>query len=58
MHVSPLRNARKGVVIAHIDITKRKHAQVELHRINRLYAVLSQVNQAVLHVGSQQELLE
>jgi len=40
------------------DITERKRDVDELHRLNRLYAVLSQVNQAVVHGGSQQELLE
>jgi PAS domain S-box-containing protein len=40
------------------DISERKRTSDELHRLNRLYAVLSQVNQAVIHASSEQELLE
>jgi PAS domain S-box-containing protein len=40
------------------DISERKRAEDELCRLNRIYAVLSQVNQAVVHVSSQQKLLE
>lgn len=40
------------------DVTERVRAEKELLRLNRLYAVLSQVNQAVIHAGSQRELLE
>ncbi|MDD5349036.1 MAG: PAS domain S-box protein, partial [Chthoniobacteraceae bacterium] len=41
-----------------VDITERKRAEEELHRLNRLYSVLSQVNMAVIHAGSRRELLE
>ena len=47
-----------GAVAVMHDITERKRAEAELYRLNRLYAVLSQVNQAVIHAGSQHELLE
>lgn len=40
------------------DITERKRAENELHRINRLYAVLIQVNQAVIRADSHERLLQ
>jgi PAS domain S-box-containing protein len=40
------------------DVTERKLAEQELQRLNRLYAFLSEVNQAVVHITSSQELLE
>jgi len=47
-----------GAVAVLHDITERKRAEEELRCLNRLYAVLSQVNQAVIHAESHQELLE
>ena len=42
-----------------IEIALYKHgAEEELRRMNRLYSVLSQVNQAIVRVGSRAELLE
>lgn len=41
-----------------LDITERKQAEEELHRLNRFYAVLSQVNQVVVHASSREELFE
>jgi PAS domain S-box-containing protein len=38
-------------------ITERKKAEEEIHRLNRLYDVLSQVNQAIVHIRSREELL-
>jgi PAS domain S-box-containing protein len=40
------------------DMTEHKRAEDELHRLNRLYAVLSQVNQAMVHASSHEELLK
>jgi len=48
---------RRGIATFE-DISERKRAADELYRLNRLYAVLSQVNQAVIHVTSPQKLLE
>ena len=39
------------------DITRRKTHEREIERLNRLYAALSQVNQAVVRAGSREELL-
>jgi PAS domain S-box-containing protein len=38
------------------DITERKAHEVEIERLNRLYAALSQVNQAIVRVHSRDEL--
>lgn len=39
------------------DITERKTAELEILRLNRLYAVLSETNQAVVQARSRDELL-
>ncbi len=38
------------------DITDRKRHQTEIEKLSRLYAVLSQVNQAIVRIGSRDEL--
>ena len=38
------------------DITERKAHEAEIERLNRLYAALSQVNQAIVRVHSREEL--
>jgi PAS domain S-box-containing protein len=38
------------------DVTKRKEHEEQIERLNRLYAVLSQVNQAIVRAGSPDEL--
>jgi PAS domain S-box-containing protein len=38
------------------DISERKQAEQKIHHITRLYAVLSQVNQAIVHAEEQQKL--
>ncbi len=40
------------------DITQRKAHEREIERLNRLYAALSQVNQAIVRAGSRQELVQ
>ncbi len=45
-------------IAACTDMTERKMAEWELQRLNRLYAFLGEVNQAVVHITSSQELLE
>ena len=40
------------------DVTGRKQTEEELRQLNRLYSVLSHVNQALVHSVSHQELLE
>jgi PAS domain S-box-containing protein len=38
------------------NVTERKKAEKEVRRLNRLYDVLSQVNQAIVRIGSRDEL--
>lgn len=47
---------RKTRIAAVRDITERQRQQRELHRLNRLYQVLSRVNNAVLHTHTRNEL--
>ena len=50
------KGRKLGAVVVMHDITQRKYAEEELYRLNRLYAVLSQVNQAVIRCTSREEL--
>jgi PAS domain S-box-containing protein len=59
VHIVRLPYAGRRVLRAsYHDITERKRAEEEIYRLNRLYAVLSQVNQAVIRSNSKQELLD
>ncbi|HAH23733.1 MAG TPA: hypothetical protein DCL77_08245 [Prolixibacteraceae bacterium] len=49
------KNARH--VLIH-DLTGRKHAEDRLNNAKRLYAVLSQINQAIVHIKDQQALFD
>jgi PAS domain S-box-containing protein len=40
------------------DITLLKQAKIEITRLNRLYAVISQINQAVVHASTKEAFLE
>lgn len=40
------------------DITERKQAEEELHRLNRVMHMLSQTNQALIHITEEKTLLE
>jgi PAS domain S-box-containing protein len=40
------------------DITERKRAEAEIGRLSRLYAALSEINQALVRVSSRQELFD
>ncbi len=52
----------QGAVISLIgtiqDITERKHAETRILRLNRLYAMLSQINQAIVRTREVQTLFE
>jgi diguanylate cyclase (GGDEF)-like protein/PAS domain S-box-containing protein len=38
------------------DITEQKHAEIRIKRLNRVYAMLSQINALIVRVGSREEL--
>jgi PAS domain S-box-containing protein len=40
------------------DITDRKQAELQIKKLNRLYAVLSETNQAIVRTNDQQKLFE
>ncbi|MDP2303298.1 MAG: PAS domain S-box protein [Ignavibacteria bacterium] len=40
------------------DITKRKHAEEEILKLNRIYAVLSNINQAIVRIPDTKQLFE
>ncbi|MDZ7663659.1 EAL domain-containing protein [Thiohalophilus sp.] len=42
----------------HIDITRRKQSEAEIQRMSRLYATLSETNQAIVRISEQQELFQ
>jgi PAS domain S-box-containing protein len=50
------REGRCAVIFQ--DVTKRKEHEEQIERLNRLYAVLSQVNQAIVRAGSPDELFQ
>jgi diguanylate cyclase (GGDEF)-like protein/PAS domain S-box-containing protein len=39
-----------------VDITDRKHAEIKVRRLNRVYAVLSGINSLIVHTGDRTEL--
>lgn len=45
-------------VIAFQDITERKQAEEKVRRLNRLYSVLSKINQAIVRISEPEELYE
>jgi PAS domain S-box-containing protein len=47
-----------GVLGIARDMTERRQAELELRRINRLYAVLSHVNQILIRARTSEELLQ
>ena len=49
----------KGYFVAVFDnITERKLAEIQVKRLNRVYAVLSDINQTIVRVRDRQKLLE
>lgn len=61
VEISALRIDVEGVIYHQAiirDITQRNRAKRQLENANRLYAVLSQCNQAIVHAGSEQEVFD
>ena len=59
MLVAPLQPHQSGgAVVLHINITNRKLAEERLARINRLYLVLSRVNEAIVRIRNRPELFK
>ena len=57
MTVTPLsHSASSGAVIMHTDITIRKQAEIGVKRLNRVYAVLSQINGLIVRAHDRDEL--
>ncbi|MDQ3040023.1 MAG: diguanylate cyclase, partial [Pseudomonadota bacterium] len=57
MTVTPSSDAAKnGAVIMHLDISDRMLAEIGMKRLNRVYAVLSEINALVVHVRDRDEL--
>ncbi len=48
----------EGIIVLSTDITKDKKAQNEISRLNRVYAVLSNINQSIVRIKNKQMLLE
>lgn len=46
-----------GAIIVNQDITDRKHAELEILRLNRVYSVLSNINQTIVRIKDKQQLL-
>ncbi len=57
MNVTPLADDRpNGVVVMHLNITKRWAAEAKIQRHTRLYAALSECNNAIVHCANKEEL--
>ena len=50
--------SEKGLSIFYQDITERKKAEEQLRKLNRTYALLSDVNQTIMHVHEPMALFE
>jgi PAS domain S-box-containing protein len=48
----------EGILILSTDITNEKKAQIEILRLNRVYSVLSNINQAIVHIKDKDLLFD
>jgi PAS domain S-box-containing protein len=48
----------EGILILSTDITNEKRAMLEVQRLNRIYAVLSNINQAIVRIKDKQQLFD
>lgn len=58
-HLTPLRDehgALQGMLATVRDVTERDRADARIHRLNRLYAFLSQINQAIVRARTRADL--
>lgn len=53
LHMEPVP---EGVFILSIDITERKHAEEKILKANRVYSVISQINQMIVRTRNKDEL--
>lgn len=57
----PLRDESNRVIAVlglYEDITERKNSDIEIRRLNRVYALLSDMNQMIVRVSTQENLLD
>jgi len=55
----PIIQRKKTLLAGYsIDITERKQAEIRLRKLNRTYALLSNINQTIVRVHEPQELIE
>jgi PAS domain S-box-containing protein len=52
------KDISEGVIFTALDITKRKEYEQEIRLLNRLYATLSNINQAIVRIKDIQALFE
>jgi len=52
-----MSEGRRVIMAIHRDVSERKAHEVQIGRLNRLYAALSHVNQAIVHASTAQGLL-
>ncbi len=48
----------EGIFVFSIDITERKHAENEIRKMNRVYAVITQINQMIIRAKDRHQLFE
>jgi PAS domain S-box-containing protein/diguanylate cyclase (GGDEF)-like protein len=57
--ITPVRSGAAPLFTAFVhDITARKQAEARIRRLNRVYAVLSGINAAIVRIRDRQELLQ
>ena len=52
------RNGQLRIVVAHENVSDRKKAELELHKLNRYYAALSHMNSTIIRTREPQEILD
>lgn len=52
-----MSEGRRVIMAIHRDVSERKAHEIQVERLNRLYAALSHVNQAIVHAATPEGLL-